>query len=64
MNLIYFIFILQFNKYQFDVKGLFDAVRNYLSDTNENLNSTQNFDQYIGLNNHNRFVFVKILLNY
>ncbi|XP_027842696.2 bromodomain-containing protein DDB_G0270170-like isoform X1 [Aphis gossypii] len=42
-----------FNKYQFDVKGLFDTVTSYLSDNNEDLSSTQNFDQNIGLNNHN-----------
>jgi len=48
----------------FDVQGLFDEVMRMLNDDNEDLSSTQNFDQYIGLNNHNRFVFVEILLNY
>ncbi|KAF0764685.1 bromodomain-containing protein DDB G0270170-like, partial [Aphis craccivora] len=42
-------------KYMFDVQGLFDEVMRMLNDDNEDLSSTQNFDQYIGLNNHNRF---------
>uniref|UniRef100_A0A2S2NAM7 ZAD domain-containing protein n=1 Tax=Schizaphis graminum TaxID=13262 RepID=A0A2S2NAM7_SCHGA len=45
-----------FNKYQFDMKGLFDAVTKYLNDTNEDASSTrhfENFDKYFGLNNHN-----------
>ncbi|XP_060839790.1 putative uncharacterized protein DDB_G0282133 isoform X2 [Rhopalosiphum padi] len=45
-----------FNKYQFDMKGLFDAVTKYLNDTNEDPSSTrhfENFDKYFGLNNHN-----------
>jgi len=46
------------------VKGLYDAVTSYLNDNNEDLSSTQSSDKYDGLNNHNRFVFVKILLNY
>ncbi|XP_026811618.1 putative mediator of RNA polymerase II transcription subunit 29 isoform X2 [Rhopalosiphum maidis] len=44
-----------FNKYQFDMKGLFDAVTKYLNDTNEDPSSTrhfENFDNYFGLNNH------------
>ncbi|XP_060880016.1 GATA zinc finger domain-containing protein 8-like isoform X2 [Metopolophium dirhodum] len=43
-----------FNKYHFDVKGLFGAVTSFLNDTNENLSSTkhfENFDRYFGLNN-------------
>ncbi|KAL4148844.1 hypothetical protein QTP88_002989 [Uroleucon formosanum] len=45
-----------FNKYQFDVKGLCDAVTSFLNDTNENISSTRHFEkfnQYFGLNNHN-----------
>ncbi|XP_016655805.1 uncharacterized protein LOC107882242 [Acyrthosiphon pisum] len=45
-----------FNKYQYNVKGLFDAVTSFLNDPNENLSSTRHieqFYQYFGLHNPN-----------
>ncbi|KAF0752307.1 bromodomain-containing protein DDB G0270170-like, partial [Aphis craccivora] len=46
-------FIGLINKYQFDIQGLFDAATSYLNDNNEHLTSTQIFNKYVGLNNHN-----------